>query len=651
MFSKKNFIRRICWNIIINDFFEGVILFIICVAALVLAIETYFLNNTDPTIEAVFYWIDIFFTIAFTTESVIKSISLGLILEPDSYLRDAWNILDFIIVVFSLIDLSLTQINIPMVKILRLLRIFRPLRFVSHNVNMRIMVAALFRSFGAICNTLLMVMMIWIMFSIVGVSFFAGKFQYCSVDTYVNNNPSDCVDNGGTWKTYDHNFDNTINGLIYLFELTTQENWPNTFLQATDCTDVGRGPVKDASWYYAYYYIVFLIVSSMFLLNLFAGVMFMNFAKLQDQANSFVGDIVVTEDQLNWIEVQKMIIRAEPNYNARTIPPALNWRKPVHQFVTSPPFEIFIAIIILLNMLDMAVLYDGASPEYILTLDIINYIFTGIFTLEAILKMISFAGNYWFDSWNVFDFFVVISSYIDIILSNVTSNSLTFLRVGPQLLRVMRILRVSRLLRLVKKYKRLQDIMEIIQLCLPSMMNVFALLFLVFFIYAVLGCYLFNNAPTGNFISDWFNFSNFGFAMMLLLKLATGEDWNFFMFDYARTSDNCAAGLGCGDIAAYLYFMSFKFAITFVMLNLFVLVVLQLFEKYFIQTDNIITKFKDDFEIFQENWQSLGTTQAGYMLSQNKLIRFFARIPEPLGMEGMEPNVMAKAIIDLGIRR
>lgn len=407
----------------------------------------------------------------------------------------------------------------------------------------------------------------------------------------------------------------------------------------------------DYSWYYAYYYVVFLLVSSIFLLNLFVGVMFMNFTKVQNQATSSFGDILISEEQLDWIEVQKMIIRAEPNYNARTVPPMNNWRKPIHQLVTSTEFEIFISVIILMNMLIMAMLYDSASSSYLLGLDIINYIFTGIFTVEMILKIISFARNYWFDSWNVFDFTIVICSYVDIIFSSFSTTSLSFLRIGPQLIRVLRILRVSRLLRLVKKYKRLQDIMEIIQLCLPSMMNVFSLLFLVFFIYSVLGCYLFAGFPKGLYVSDWFNFDDFGFAMMLLLKLSTGEDWNFFMMEYAHTSNSCAEGVGCGDYVAFAYFITFKFVVTFVMINLFVLVVLELFEKYFIETDNIVSKFKEDFENFQSNWISLGPTHSGYFLNQAKLLRFFSRLPEPLGMEGMEPNYMSRQILDMGIRR
>lgn len=238
LFAKDNPIRIFCWKVVTHSYFESFILTIICLAALKLAFETYFLINSDPIADTIFYDMDLFFTIIFSLEFLLKAISTGFLFEPLTYFRDSWNQLDFFIVIASILDLSLTSVNIPMIKVLRLLRVFRPLRFITHNVNMRIMVTALFQSFGPLCNTLVMVVVIWLMFSIVGVSFFAGKFQYCSVNLYTLSNSSDCVAGGGMWLTYDENFDNSINGLIYLFELTTQENWPQTYLQATDCTDV-----------------------------------------------------------------------------------------------------------------------------------------------------------------------------------------------------------------------------------------------------------------------------------------------------------------------------------------------------------------------------------------------------------------------------
>ena len=74
----------------------------------------------------------------------MKSIAYGFIVDKGSYLREYWNMLDFFIVVTSILDLTVTTIDVPFIKILRLLRTLRPLRFISHNEAMRTMVTALF---------------------------------------------------------------------------------------------------------------------------------------------------------------------------------------------------------------------------------------------------------------------------------------------------------------------------------------------------------------------------------------------------------------------------------------------------------------------------------------------------------------------------
>ena len=82
-------------------------------------------------------------------------------------------------------------------------------------------------------------------------------------------------------------------------------------------------------------------------------------------------------------------------------------------------------------MIQMAVFYEGASENYLKLLELINYFFTFVFTLEAILKLGAFGLRYFYNSWNRFDFFVVIASLMDIILSLVENSSAKFLRVGP----------------------------------------------------------------------------------------------------------------------------------------------------------------------------------------------------------------------------
>lgn len=137
-----------------------------------LVLDTYIDFNDDSQSDIILFSnvMDYFFTIFFTCESIIKSIALGFILEKNSYLRDSWSILDFFIVVASLVDLSVKTVNLGVVRILRLLRTLRPLRFISHNKNMKLIVTALMESVDGIVNVLIVIILIWIMFGIFGIT-------------------------------------------------------------------------------------------------------------------------------------------------------------------------------------------------------------------------------------------------------------------------------------------------------------------------------------------------------------------------------------------------------------------------------------------------------------------------------------------------
>lgn len=149
-----------------------------------LAIDTYIDPNT-PTGD-VSAKIDIIVNCVFTCEATMKILAFGFTLDENSYLTESWSQLDFFIVCVSLIDMLFSSVNIPAIKILRLLRILRPLRFISHNVNLKTIVIALFESLSGILNVLVVVLLIWLMFAILGISLLGNRFGTCTV----NNNTS-----------------------------------------------------------------------------------------------------------------------------------------------------------------------------------------------------------------------------------------------------------------------------------------------------------------------------------------------------------------------------------------------------------------------------------------------------------------------------
>lgn len=115
----------------------------------------------------------------------------------------------------------------------------------------------------------------------------------------------------------------------------------------------------------------------------------------------------------------------------------------------------------------------------------LNYVFSIIFTLEAVIKIFAFRRVYFKEGWNVFDFIIVVGTYIGFIVGLVSN-----INVGPQTT-VIRAFRIGRILRIIRKYKSLRKIFNTFVLAIPSLANVGGLLFLLLYLYSILGIYLF----------------------------------------------------------------------------------------------------------------------------------------------------------------
>jgi len=117
VFTKTNFFRRQAYYMVKSNAFENLLLFVIFLSSLKLAIDTY-LNPDNLTEQNIANYIDIGFNSLFFLEALMKIISYGMFMDRGSYLRDTWNQLDFSIVLISVIDMFMTSINLPYVKVL-----------------------------------------------------------------------------------------------------------------------------------------------------------------------------------------------------------------------------------------------------------------------------------------------------------------------------------------------------------------------------------------------------------------------------------------------------------------------------------------------------------------------------------------------------
>ena len=192
-------------------------------------------------------------------------------------------------------------------------------------------------------------------------------------------------------------------------------------------------------------------------------------------------------------------------------------------------FEIFIFACICINTVVLALSWYGMDQQIIDVLEILNYIFTFIYSIEMVIKMIAFGKGYFEDSWCIFDFIIVLSAWIGMILFkgfNIDVGSIST---------IIRSFRIARVLKLIKSAKNLQQIFKTFMLAIPELMNVGALLILFLFLFSVLGVSLFAEVKLQEVMNRHANFENFGRAILTLLRVSTGEGWVGIMQDAARS--------------------------------------------------------------------------------------------------------------------
>jgi hypothetical protein len=107
------------------------------------------------------------------------------------------------------------------------------------------------------------------------------------------------------------------------------------------------------------------------------------------------------------------------------------------------------------------------------------------------------------------------------------------------------------------------------------------LLMLIYFMFSVLAVFLFQNVTESDpgydleqLMPGYRNFNNFQEAFLLLFVLSTGENWPLVMYDTRRSAPNCGPHT-CGSKYSTVYFMMFVLVVQRIMLNLFVLVIIE----------------------------------------------------------------------------
>uniref|UniRef100_A0A8C5FYS5 Sodium channel protein n=1 Tax=Gouania willdenowi TaxID=441366 RepID=A0A8C5FYS5_GOUWI len=646
-------LRKTCFIIVEHNWFESFIIFMILLSSGALAFEDVYIEQRR-TVKTVLEYADKVFTYIFILEMLLKWVAYGFV----KYFTNAWCWLDFLIVDVSLVSLianALGYSELSAIKSLRTLRALRPLRALSRFEGMRVVVNALLGAIPSIMNVLLVCLIFWLIFSIMGVNLFAGKYYHC-VNTTTNdlisislvNNKSEClnfVNDSARWKNVKINFDNVGAGYLALLQIATFKGWMDIMYAAVDSRDVEDQPKYEVNLYMYLYFVIFIIFGSFFTLNLFIGVIIDNFNQQKKKISG--QDIFMTEEQKKYYNAMKKLGSKKPQ---KPIPRPTNaFQGCVFDCITKQAFDIVIMILICLNMVTMMVETDDQTPDMDKILYWINLVFIVLFTGECMLKMISLRHYYFTIGWNVFDFVVVILSIVGMFLSEVIEKYF----VSPTLFRVIRLARIGRILRLIKGAKGIRTLLFALMMSLPALFNIGLLLFLVMFIYAIFGMSNFAYVKRESGIDDMFNFETFGNSMICLFQITTSAGWDTLMAPILNKREpDCDSQMehpgnlykgNCGNPSvAIFFFVSYIIICFLIVVNMYIAVIL---ENFSVATEESAEPLsEDDFEMFYEVWERFDPDATQFM-EYSKLSDFANALDPPLRMQ--KPNMIQLISMDL----
>ncbi|KAM5252685.1 voltage-dependent L-type calcium channel subunit alpha-1C isoform 10-T10 [Hipposideros larvatus] len=667
IFSPNNRFRLQCHRIVNDTIFTNLILFFILLSSISLAAEDP-VQHTSFRNHILFYF-DIVFTTIFTTEIALKMTAYGAFLHKGSFCRNYFNILDLLVVSVSLISFGIQSSAINVVKILRVLRVLRPLRAINRAKGLKHVVQCVFVAIRTIGNIVIVTTLLQFMFACIGVQLFKGKLYTCSDSskqteaeckgnyiTYKDGEVDHPIIQPRSWENSKFDFDNVLAAMMALFTVSTFEGWPELLYRSIDSHTEDKGPIYNYRVEISIFFIIYIIIIAFFMMNIFVGFVIVTF---QEQGEQEYKNCELDKNQRQCVEYA---LKARP---LRRYIPKNQHQYKVWYVVNSTYFEYLMFVLILLNTICLAMQHYGQSCLFKIAMNILNMLFTGLFTVEMILKLIAFKPKHYFcDAWNTFDALIVVGSIVDIAITEVNPAEHTqcspFMNAEENSRISITFFRLFRVMRLVKLLSRGEGIRTLLWTFIKSFQAlpyVALLIVMLFFIYAVIGMQVFGKIALNDTteINRNNNFQTFPQAVLLLFRCATGEAWQDIMLacmpgkkcaPESEPGNSTEGETPCGSSFAVFYFISFYMLCAFLIINLFVAVIMDNFD-YLTRDWSILGPHHLDE--FKRIWAEYDPEAKG-RIKHLDVVTLLRRIQPPLGFGKLCPHrVACKRLVSMNM--
>jgi len=625
---------------------------LIGISSVCLAIETPY-TKTDSKMFAMLAVIEKVVAVAFLLEMLLKIAAFGAwspkVPSPTGdppYFKTAWNWLDSMVVLTSIVDFIFNMATdaedntLRVVRAMRLLRVMRPLRLVRRNKGLRIIVEALIKSFPTLCRVLAVSSLFYIGFAILFMNLLKGELWRCSLDPSGTQRPDivtrdHCLAAGGSWINARSHFDQIGSSIVTLLHVGTGEGWVEVMKDMVNSVGIDKQPRRNSRIHFSLGIISFVCLSRFFIVNLLIGVMIDQYCATRD---IMFGVEMSSVEEKRWIQTQRQMLSVrdllKPNFviKGRFIESRLR----INKWVFSQGADTVVLVMILVNSVILCLVHPTMGSDIRTVFDAGSVICIIFFNVEVALKCFVRLADYFADPWNVFDFIVIIGSDASMFAEAFKTES------APDVTQVLHAFRVMRVIRLVRVCGFLRKQCATLLQLVPAFMNIGLLLILLLFLYACLGVGLFATVMPGQDLNHNSNFKSFWFALLVCLRVSTGENWQNIMYDVSEDRPGCTTDLqtpeelardgplGCGTFLAYPYFVSFTSFVSIIMMNMIVAVVLDQFQA--VEQSASIEFYTEQVRMLGRRWRQQDEQLTGF-LSIDGAIAVLLDVPPPIGFQ------------------
>ena len=487
---------------------------------------------------------------------------------------------------FALVELSGVLEEGGMAKIMRMGRALKPLKLMKRSKSMRVVIDALLATLQPIAYVVLFLIFTLVVFGLIAIGVFGGKLFSC-------NNPNVVYPGGrrecaGVWtmadgnsngvvmpsvwdNPYYFNFDSFASSFKTLFMVSTFK-YVTILFACMDISATDLQPVENISSHWGVFYLVYILVGALFVMNLFV-------AFIIDGFNAAKGS---TKKEEVFSRFRRQLYASRPKYETFK-PPKNVVSTQTRKFLEASLFKAFSTACVIVNV--CMLLADNAAAregQYRQIMDLQNDIFFVELCVEVFLCAVAYGLlGFYNDIWRFFDLLVCLGSTAGYLTANRTVTSF------------VKIFRLARVVRLAARVKAIRAILETLIGTIPQLSNVFLLIYLIYSMFAVAGTQLFATTRFGQRLGPTASYDGYEQAFFLIWQLVTGDEWMILMQDLSVQPPFCTLrfkkefepsyqGPGrswgdCGSDFAWVYFVLLKLVCEYMLLNLFIGLILDNF--------------------------------------------------------------------------